>query len=70
MSRRPRAGRPSKTGIRVRLTDVERRDLEQVARDNQTDLSGVVREAVNEYVADYRERPAFRGTKSRSGLTL
>jgi uncharacterized protein (DUF1778 family) len=50
--------------IHIRTTEDERRDLEQVARDNHTDLSGFIREAVNEAVADYRERPTFRDTKS------
>ena len=50
--------------IRVRVTRSQRRDLEQVARENRADLSGVIRDAVNTYVADYRERPVFRSPES------
>ena len=63
MSRPSRSDTAATDTIRVRVTPAERRDLEQVARQNRTDLSGVIREAVNEYVADYRDDPAFRGTK-------
>lgn len=42
------------------MTPSQRRDLERVAVENQTDVAGVIREAVNEYVSDYRERKVFR----------
>ncbi len=45
--------------IEVRLTDAERRDLARVAREKRTSIADVLREAVNEYVADYGERPIF-----------
>jgi metal-responsive CopG/Arc/MetJ family transcriptional regulator len=35
------------------------RDLETVARDNATTRADVIREAVNEYVSDYRDRLVF-----------
>lgn len=63
MSRPTRADAPATDTIRVRVTPDEKRDLQQVARQNGTDLSGVIRDAVNEYVADQRDDPAFRGTK-------
>lgn len=63
MPRPSRAETPATDTIRVRVTPDERRDLEQVAKQNGTDLSGMIRDAVNEYVADYRDDPAFRGTK-------
>jgi hypothetical protein len=51
---------PATVIIRVRVTQSQRRDLEQVARDNHTTLSGALREAADEYVGDYREnRPIF-----------
>lgn len=44
----------------VRLTQEERRDLEQVARENRLTVAAVIRDAVNEFVADYREQRVFR----------
>lgn len=71
MSRPARAETAATETIRVRVTPAERRDLEQVARLHHTDVSGVIREAVNEYVADAREaEPAFRGTKLQTSLIL
>jgi hypothetical protein len=43
----------------VRLTAAQARELEDVARDNATNVGDVIREAVNEYVSDYRERVIF-----------
>jgi hypothetical protein len=54
---------PATRTIRVRLTESQWRDLVTVAGDNGTDVSGVIREAVNEYVADYCEQQLFRRTK-------
>lgn len=51
---------PASAMVMVRITPSQRRHLEQVAADNRTSLTGVVREAVNEYVADYGERKVFR----------
>ena len=57
----PQYDEPADVVLRVRVTETQRRDLEQVARDNQLTLSGAIREAVNEYAADYRENnPVFR----------
>lgn len=50
---------PACTVIRVRVTPAQRRDLEQVARDNHTTISAALREATDEYVSDYRERAVF-----------
>lgn len=46
--------------IKVRLTRSERAKLEIVARDNQTTITDVLRDAVNEYVEDYGEQAIFR----------
>lgn len=54
------------TVIRVRVTPEQRRALEEVARDNATNLTGVIREAVNTYVGDYRDGSVFRGTEHGS----
>lgn len=55
-------GRPSRVPgesapirLSVRMTTSERGALEEVARENCVSLAEVVREAVNEYVADYRD---------------
>lgn len=63
MARPPLFGEPATDAIRIRVTPQQRRDLEHVARDNRTDVADVIREAVNEYVSDYRDRPVFRGPK-------
>lgn len=55
---------PAAHPIVVRVTAGQRLDLRRVADENQTNLSGVIREAVNEYVADYRERRVFRITRN------
>jgi hypothetical protein len=52
-------GEPASEAIRVRVTPRQRRDLEQVARANHTDVAGVIRDAVNEYVADYGAKRPF-----------
>ena len=39
--------------------------METVARDSAMSLSEVVREAVNEFVADYRERAVFETPRRR-----
>jgi hypothetical protein len=60
MARPTRFDAPATSRVAIRLTPVQRRDLERVAHENQTDLAGVIRQAVNEYVADYREIGVFR----------
>lgn len=62
MPRPARVDEPASTRISVRLTPAERADLNRVARDNRVPAAKVIREAVNEYVADYRERVLFRRT--------
>ncbi len=61
---RHRVEHPAVVVIRVRVTRGEQVELEQVARDNRTTVSGLIREAVDEYAADYREsRPVFNRAK-------
>ena len=63
---RPRQfDRPASNRLTVRVTDQQRHDLEQVAKDNRQRLSGVIRDAVNTYVADYREQAVFRPPRPR-----
>ena len=61
-----RRGRPrrvpaarSEKRIEILLTEAELLDLWEVAKENDRSVSGVLRDAVNEYVADYRERSVF-----------
>jgi hypothetical protein len=63
MARPAEFDEPATAVIRCRITPSQMRDLAQVARDNDTDLSGVIRQAVNEYVSDYRDRKVFRRTE-------
>lgn len=61
MARPALYGEAANAAIRVRVTRQQRRELEQVATENGTDVSGLIREAVNTYVADYKESRPFRG---------
>lgn len=68
MSRPATFGTPATDAIRVRVTPEQKRELEQVAKENQTNVASVIREAVNIYVADYRDRlPGFVVQNSRPG---
>lgn len=60
-----RRGRPSRVPgqlaserVWVRLTPKERADLKAVATENGKSVGEVLRDAMNEYVADYQERTA------------
>lgn len=66
MARPPTFGTPATAAIRIRVTPAQRQTLEAVAHDNHTTVAGVIRDAVNGYVADYRDGPPvfpFRGPK-------
>lgn len=62
-------GRPPRAGVRATkrvefvLTCEERIKLDQVAGESGLKLAEVVREAVNEFVADYSERQVFLSGK-------
>jgi hypothetical protein len=64
VSKRP-PGRPpigdvaSTARIELRVTPAQRLELRRVASENQTGVAGLLREAVNEYVADYNDRRPF-----------
>ena len=68
MSKRP-TGRPplydvvASARISVKVTPAQRLELRRVASDTGTGVSGIIREAVNEFVSDYGERRPFRRTK-------
>jgi hypothetical protein len=50
--------------ISVSVTAAQRLELRRIASDNHTGVAGIIREAVNEYAADYGERQPFRRPKS------
>lgn len=54
---------PASTRISVKVTPAQRLELRRVASDNRTGMSGIIREAVDEYVSDYDERRPFGRTK-------
>ena len=61
---RPRLGdRPASSWIHLRVTPAQRLELRRVADENHQRVSSVVREAVDEFVSDYRERRVFCITK-------
>jgi hypothetical protein len=41
------------------VTPAQRLELRRVASENRTGVAGILREAVNEYVADYTDRQTF-----------
>jgi hypothetical protein len=68
LTKRP-TGRPSlydepvSQRIYVKVTPAQRLELRRVANDNGTGVSGLIREAVNEFCGDYGERRPFGRTK-------
>jgi hypothetical protein len=54
---------PASERIYVNVTPAQRLELQRVASDNRTGMAGMIRDAVNEYVADYSERKPFRRRK-------
>lgn len=56
-------GERSTRPVQIRMTPTEYRDLEQIARDNLKTPAEVIRDAVNEYVTDYRDRRLFSQTR-------
>jgi len=67
MSKRPGRPRladvPVSSSFHVRCTPAQRLELRRVADENGQRLSTIVREAVDEFVSDYRDRRVFRSTK-------
>lgn len=57
--RRPRQDQPSTEVVCLRITQTEREALERVARANATTVAALVRDAVNECVADCGAAPIF-----------
>jgi hypothetical protein len=54
---------PASQRISINVTPAQRLELRRIASDNRTAMAGIIREAVNEYVADYGEREPFRRRK-------
>ena len=61
--RKPIADVAATVRIEMRVTPAQRLELQRVASDNRTGVAGLLREAVNEYVADYHDRPTFVRSK-------
>jgi predicted transcriptional regulator len=61
--RKPLHDVPASTAFTVRCTPAQRLELRRVADENGQRLSTVVRQAVDEFVGDYRDRRVFRHTK-------
>lgn len=59
--RRPYFDRPVSQRIWIKVTPSQRAALVEMAKANRTTVAAAIREAVNEYVSDYGERPVFRG---------
>jgi hypothetical protein len=59
-------GELSTRRVQIRMTPREYRDLEQVAAENLVSPSEVIRNAVNEFVADFRERRLFIRTRGEA----
>jgi len=57
--RKPLHDVPASARIEVRVTPAQRLEIRRVASENRTGMSGILREAVNEFVADYDERRPF-----------
>lgn len=56
--------------VAFRLTSDELRELRSVAALNLTTVSGVLRQAVNEYASACTDREVFRITRRQGGATL
>jgi len=61
--RKPLFDVPASQRIYVNVTPAQRLELRRVASVSQTGVAGVIREAVNEYVADFNERRPFTRVK-------
>lgn len=58
--RRPIADEAATANVNLRVTPAQWLELRRVAEENHTDVAGVVREAIDDYVSDYREQRIFR----------
>jgi hypothetical protein len=58
--RRPTYGEPATVGLRHRVTRRQKSDLLEIARAEGRPMSEVVRDALDEYVADFRDRRVFQ----------
>jgi hypothetical protein len=64
MARPRQFDEPAVVVIQIRVTPAQRRDLELVAHDNHLTMSAAIREAVDEFAADYRENQPVFGNRS------
>lgn len=54
-----RGGEPATKRREFRLTPPEDQDLKAISRETGAPVATIVRDAVNEYVSDFRERQVF-----------
>jgi hypothetical protein len=54
---------PASVRVSLAMTPAQRLDLKRMATETGTRVSGIIREAVNEFVSDYGERRPFRSHK-------
>jgi len=57
--RKPIGDVPATARVELRVTPAQRLELQRIAGDNRSGVAGILREAVNEYVADYGGRRPF-----------
>jgi len=50
---------PVMVRLHVRVTQAQAEDMRAIARDNQMCLAQFMRDAINEAVLDYRDKPVF-----------
>jgi hypothetical protein len=61
IGRPPIADVPSTVRVEFRVTPAQHLELRRVAMNNRSGMAGIIREAVNEFVADYGgQRPFIR----------
>lgn len=57
--RPPRAGVRANHIVRIRATPIQKAQLREVAKAEHRPMADVIRDAINEYVADFSERVIF-----------
>jgi hypothetical protein len=66
-----RRGRPPKAGVRasafvrIRATEGQKNDLREVAKSEGRTMADVIRDAIDSYVGDFRERVIFTPSGDR-----
>jgi predicted DNA-binding protein len=61
---RPRVDEPATARVTFRCTTAQRVELRRIADETGRGVSTIVKEAVDEWVGDYRDGRVFRQTKT------